>query len=99
MTSWPDLEAALQARPGWRRVGKEWRGPCPLTGAGSRGAWFEPGRTAAVVGGCHKCNESFAAHLAAVRGEPARDGAPTTRDDRTAGLSPFRPRRAAVAGR
>ena len=52
------------------------RGPCPVTGAGRRGAWFKPGRTAAVVGGCHKCNESFAAHLAAVRGEPARHVAP-----------------------
>ena len=52
------------------------RGPCPVTGAGRRGAWFEPGRTAAVVGGCHKCDESFEAHLSAVRGEPARDVAP-----------------------
>ena len=52
------------------------RGPCPVTGAGSRGAWFEPGRTAAVVGGCHKCDESFEAHLSAVRGDPARDVAP-----------------------
>ena len=76
MTSWPDLEAALQARDRWRRVGREYRGPCPVTGAGRRGAWFAPGRTAAVVGGCHKCNESFAAHLAAVRGEPARHVAP-----------------------
>ena len=47
-----------------------------MTGAGRRGAWFKPGRTAAVVGGCHKCNESFEAHLSAVRGEPARDVAP-----------------------
>ena len=76
MTSWPDLEAALQGRPGWRREGRALRGPCPVTGAGSRGAWFEPGRTAAVIGGCHKCDESFAAHLAAVCGEPARHVAP-----------------------
>ena len=75
MTGWPDLEARLVAL-GWRREGRALRGPCPVTGAGRRGAWFEPGRTAAVVGGCHKCNESFAAHLAAVRGEPARDVAP-----------------------
>ena len=34
MTGWPDLEAALQARAGWRRVGHEYHGPCPVTGAG-----------------------------------------------------------------
>ena len=73
--TWPDLEARLVAL-GWRREGRAMRGPCPVTGAGRRGAWFKPGRTAAVVGGCHKCDESFAAHLSAVRGEPARDVAP-----------------------
>ena len=75
MTGWSDLAARLVAL-GWRREGRAMRGPCPVTGAGRRGAWFEPGRTAAVVGGCHKCDESFEAHLSAVRGEPARDVAP-----------------------
>ena len=74
--TWPDLEAALQARDGWRRVGKEWRGPCPVTGAGTRGAWFQPGGTVEIVGGCHKCGrldaDSFKAHLAALAGETAR---------------------------
>ena len=32
--TWPDLEAALQARDGWRRVGREYHGPCPVTGRG-----------------------------------------------------------------
>ena len=96
--AWPDLAARLVAL-GWRREGRALRGPCPVTGAGRRGAWFKPGRTAAVVGGCHKCNESFAAHLAAVRGEPARHVAPQHATTARPAFSPFRPRRAAVAGR
>ena len=86
--TWPDLERALQARPGWRRVGKEWRGPCPVTGEGTRGAWFQPGRTAAVVGGCHKCGASFEAHLSAVTGATARDVAPHATNARPATRRP-----------
>ena len=59
MIAWPDLEAALQGRPGWRRVGRTWRGaPCPSCGGGTRDtAWVGPGTTAAFVAGCNAgCN-------------------------------------------
>ena len=38
VTHWPDLEAARQGRPGWRRVEREYHGPCPVSGAG-RDCW------------------------------------------------------------
>ena len=59
MITWPDLEAALQGRPGWRRVGRTWRGaPCPSCGGGTRDtAWVGPGKTAEFVAGCNAgCN-------------------------------------------
>ena len=59
MITWPDLEAALQGRPGWRRIGRTWRGaPCPSCGGGTRDtAWVGPGKTAEFVAGCNAgCN-------------------------------------------
>ena len=38
MITWPDLEAALQGRPGWRRVGRTWRGALVLLAV-----WFAGG--------------------------------------------------------
>ena len=79
MTNWPDLEDALQGRLGWKRHGREYQGPCPVTGAGKNCAWFGPGSgPGGVRAGCRTCGESngrldskaFLAHLRAVTGEP-----------------------------
>ena len=80
MTGWPDLEAALQARDGWRRVGREYHGPCPVTGAGRDCCFASAGRTGVALG-CRQCGgrlagEVFRHHLAALVGETARDVAP-----------------------
>ena len=80
MTHWPDLEAALQGRAGWRRVGREYHGPCPVSGAGRDCCFASEGRAGDVALGCRKCggnggkldSESFLAHLAALGGETAR---------------------------
>ena len=31
---WRDVEASVQTRQGWKREGRAWRGPCPVTGEG-----------------------------------------------------------------
>ena len=80
MTHWPDLEAARQGRPGWRRVGRDYHGPCPVSGAGRDCCFASDGRAGGVALGCRKCggnggkldSESFLAHLAALVGETAR---------------------------
>ena len=69
--SWSGLEALLQARPGWRRRGREWHGPCPLTGHGTDTAWFAAGAVDAIRGGCRQCGgrldaRPLAEHLQAV---------------------------------
>ena len=92
MTHWPDLEAALQGRPGWRRVGREYHGPCPVSGAGRDCCFAREGRAGDVALGCRKCggnggkldNESFLAHLAALVGETARHVAAHATNDRAA---------------
>ena len=78
--TWPDLEAALQALDGWRRVGREYHGPCPVTGAGRDCCFASAGRTGVALG-CRQCGgrltrESFTHHLAALAGETAREVAP-----------------------
>ena len=78
--TWPDLEAALQARAGWRRVGRAYHGPCPVTGAGRDCCFAAAGRTGVALG-CRQCGgrlagEVFRHHLAALVGETARDVAP-----------------------
>ena len=90
MTHWPDLEAALQGRAGWRRVGREYHGPCPVSGAGRDCCFASEGRAGDVALGCRKCggnggkldSESFLAHLAALVGETARHVAAHATNDR-----------------
>ena len=92
MIAWPDLEAALQGRPGWRRVGREYHGPCPVSGAGRDCCFASEGRAGDVALGCRKCggnggkldSESFLAHLAALVGETARHVAAHATNDRAA---------------
>ena len=92
MTHWPDLEATLQGRPGWRRVGREYHGPCPVSGAGRDCCFASEGRAGDVALGCRKCggnggkldSESFLAHLAALVGETARHVAAHATNDRAA---------------
>ena len=80
VVTWPEVEAALQARPGWRRAGNEWRGPCEVGGGGTDTAWWKRGDNGEPVGGCHRCGgpfgragtEAFKAHLYAVTGGPDR---------------------------
>ena len=91
MTHWPDLEAALQGRPGWRRVGREYHGPCPVSGAGRDCCFASEGRAGGVAVGCRRCgnggrldSESLIAHLAALGGETARHVAAHATNDRAA---------------
>ena len=78
--TWAAVEAALQGRPGWRRIGVEWHGPCPVTLAGRDGAWFGAGSgSGGVRCGCRHCGDAggrlegevLTAHLAAVAGGEA----------------------------
>ena len=67
--SWSVLEGHLQARPRWRRIGREWHGPCPVRGIGENTCWFAPGARTPVRGGCRKCggrlsSPDFREHLA-----------------------------------
>ena len=78
MIAWPDLEAALQGRAGWRRVGLEYHGPCPVSGAGRDCCFASEGRRAGVALGCRKCGgrldgEAFRQHLEALVGTTARE--------------------------
>ena len=88
VTHWPDLEAALQGRAGWRRVGRDYHGPCPVSGAGRDCCFASEGRAGDVALGCRKCgdleSESFLAHLAALVGETARHVAAHATNDRAA---------------
>ena len=88
VTGWPDLEAALQARDGWRRVGRAYHGPCPVTtGAGRDRCFASEGTTGGVALGCRQCGWRLAGR-GALAGATARDVAPQTRDDSAAGLLP-----------
>ena len=112
MITWPEVEAALQGRPGWRRVGREYHGPCPVTGAGKDGAWFGAGSgSGGVRCGCRHCGdaggrldgESLTAHLAAVAGveaDPVRTPAGSRPRAASTGLSSgeLHEGRAGVAG-
>lgn len=73
---WPVLEGHLRARPRWRRIGREWHGPCPVRGIGENTCWFAEGARAPVRGGCRKCggrlsSHAFREHLAAIVGDMA----------------------------
>lgn len=67
---WSDLEPVLPAVAGWRRRGRAWSGPCPVTGAGTDTCWMHPGPGDIVRGGCRRCHpmgrDGFRAHLAAL---------------------------------
>ena len=80
MLTWSSVEAALTGRAGWKRRGREWHGPCPVTGSGRDCAWFARGRGDGddVRGGCRACGgrldaSAFRAHLVAVVGGAVAD--------------------------
>ena len=70
--SWSSLEPALSGTTGWRRRGRVWAGPCPVTGAGTDTCWMHPGSGDTVRGGCRRCHplarDGFHAHLVALLG-------------------------------
>ena len=62
---------------GWRRVGHEYHGPCPVSGAGRDCCFASEGRAGDVKLGCRRCgvrldSEAFIAHVRALVGENAR---------------------------
>ena len=76
VVSWTALEQRLRVRPRWRRVGREWHGPCPVRSvdAGKDTCWFRPGLRTPVAAGCRRCGgrlsgTDFRAHLEAVAGD------------------------------
>ena len=93
--TWSDAEDAARAA-GWKRVGREFHGPCPVTGAGKNCAWVALGRDGGIAAGCRACSPSggglspddYRDHLVALGlPEPARRS--------PAGYEPVRPRRRA----
>ena len=82
--TWSRLEDAIAVLPAWRRIGREWHGPCPVTGAGRHTCWFAAGDRAEIRGGCRRCGTKlsgtdFVGHVHALLGD--------TREP-----PPFRPR-------
>ena len=57
MFSWSRLEPVLRLAGGWRRVGREWHGPCPVLGVGKDTSWVRPADLIpdGVLVGCRKC--------------------------------------------
>ena len=55
--SWTALEPVLQTRPRWKRIGREWHGPCPVRDIGKNTAWFRSADHLpdGVLVGCRKC--------------------------------------------
>ena len=55
--SWSAAAAAIGSVSGWRRVGREWRGPCPVLGIGTNTCWIRPADYLddGLLVGCHKC--------------------------------------------
>ena len=55
--SWSRLEPTLQFRPGWRRIGGEWHGACPILGIGRNTCWVRAADEIpdGVLVGCRKC--------------------------------------------
>jgi len=55
--SWSRLEPLLYGRPGWRRTGREWHGPCPILGIGRNTCWVRAADKIpdGVLVGCRKC--------------------------------------------
>ena len=92
LVRWPDVERVARQRPYWKRVGREWHGPCPVTGAGRDAAWVKPAGDGGVLVGCRCCGVSLSdqlvrAHLHALVGEHPPAPAPMwKRPARAAGL-------------
>ena len=61
--SWAVLETALAGRARWKRIGREWHGPCPVRHIGKNTAWLRPADQLAdgVLVGCRKCEPLSAA--------------------------------------
>ena len=90
MRTWSTVQAALEGRPGWRRRGQEYHGPCPVLDVGRDCCWLGPGDgSGGVRVGCRRCGAGGAlsgpdvrAHLDALcgpipdSGGPARPPAP-----------------------
>ena len=69
--TWSAVEAALHASvAGWRRRGRVWAGPCPVTGSGRDCCFFHRGPGDTVRGSCRRCHplgrRGFAEHLEAL---------------------------------
>ena len=69
--TWSAVEAVLQAGvAGWRRSGRVWAGPCPVTGSGRDCCFFHQGPGDSVRGSCRRCHplgrRGFAEHLEAL---------------------------------
>ena len=103
MRTWSTVQAALEGRPGWRRRGQEYHGPCPVLDVGRDCCWLGPGDgSGGVRVGCRRCGAGGAlsgpdvrAHLDALCGPPpSRDGGLDGRQPRSA--APKKPKRAAV---
>ena len=62
--SWSRLAPALAGRSGWKRVGREWHGPCPLSNRGRDTCWARAADRIpdGVLFGCRKC-EPFTVEL------------------------------------
>ena len=85
--TWAEVEAALRARPRWRRIGREWHGPCPVRGIGDNTCWFAEGNRTPVRGGCRKCGgrllgSAFREHLDAICEQVSTPRPPSTSTSR-----------------
>ena len=105
-TTWSELESALRLRPppGWRRLGQEWGGPCPLSGAGDTKAWAGRGRDNGIVLGCRSCaggslgrGQLFKDHLMAILGGAGVRVITSTRSSSTPAQVSTRPEPASTA--
>ena len=74
---WSELERLLLERPGWRRIGSELKGPCPLCGGRDR-CWARPGDTASALLSCRVCEAPFGELLLAVTDSDTHGPQPET---------------------
>ena len=99
--SWSRLEPMLHVRPGWRRTGAEWHGPCPILGIGKNTCWVRAADEIpdGVLVGCRKCapldRSAVRLHVHALAPEAVTSDAPV----RAASSSdrPFEPAEQVVA--
>ena len=91
------MQAAVEGRPGWRRRGQEYHGPCPVLDVGRDCCWLGPGDgSGGVRVGCRRCGAGGAlssldvrAHLDALCGPPSGgSGGPAGRPARPARPKP-----------